>query len=194
MALTDKELLELLAGSKTDRDRALGEIYRANREKVCSYILGNSGSMDEATDVFQESVIAFYENVRDGKFKGESKIGTYLYSIAKFKWLNQIKKNNIRSGHHEKASMATVVESPMVPMLEQEQQHRVKELLGALGESCKQLLVENLYHNASMKEIAASGGYSSEQIVRNKKYKCLQKLKALINEKPALKKVLLGYE
>ena len=90
--------------------------------------------------------------------------------------------------------METVTESPLISIMEGEQKQRVLDLLDALGESCKELLVENLYHNASMKEIAASGGYSSEQIVRNKKYKCLQKLKSLINEKPALKKVLLGNE
>ena len=183
-----------MRGSKADRDRALGAIYRTNREKVCSFILGNSGSTDEALDVFQETVIAFYENVRDGKFKGESGIGTYLYSIAKYKWLNQIKKNNIRTGHHEKAPMETVTESVMNSIMQGEQKQRVLDLLSALGATCKELLVENLYHNASMKEIAASGNYSSEQIVRNKKYKCLQKLKSLINEKPTLKKVLLGHE
>lgn len=191
-ASTDKELLQLINGSKAQREKALGAIYRSNKEKVCSYILGNNGNREEAKDIFQEAVIAFYENVRDGKFKGESAIGTYLYSIAKFKWLNQIKKNQIRTGHHEKAPREEFSESPLATILEDEKKKRVLDVLEHLGSACQKLLVESIYHNASMKEIVASGGYSSEQIVRNKKYKCLQKLKELINAKPALVQVLKG--
>ncbi|MDC8003372.1 sigma-70 family RNA polymerase sigma factor [Aureisphaera galaxeae] len=182
-----------MKGSKAERDFALRAVYKGNKEKVCSFVLRNQGSESDAKDIFQEAMIAFYENVRDGKFKGESAIGTYLYSIAKFKWLNQIKKDKIREGHHEKAAMETVQESPLNTLIEGEKKHGVLQVLDELGAVCKQLLIENLYHNASMKEIAASGNFSSEQIVRNKKYKCLQKLKELIRMKPSLIPILKGY-
>jgi len=191
-APTDRELLELMRESKAERDKALGAIYRSNKEKICSYILGNNGSIDEAKDVFQEAMIAFYENVRDGKFKGESTISTYLYSIAKFKWLNQIKKNQVRTAHYDKYEREEFSKGPLAKIIEGEKKKGVLELLAQLGETCKQLLIENLYHNASMKEIAESGNFSSEQVVRNKKYKCLQKLKELIIAKPALIQVLKG--
>ena len=45
-----------------------------------------------------------------------------------------------------------------------------------------------------MKEIVEQGDYSSEQIARNKKYKCLKKLKELIAEKPQLIQILKSYE
>ena len=83
-------LIASIKGTKSQRDNALAVIYKCNKERVCSYILGNSGSREEAIDIFQEAVIAFYENVRDGKFKGESAISTYVFSIGKFKWLNQM--------------------------------------------------------------------------------------------------------
>ncbi len=138
-------------------------------------------------------MIAFYENVRDGKFKGESAIGTYLYSIVKFKWLNQIKKDRIRENHHEKATTEAIQESPLTTLIDGETKQGVLQVLDELGAACKQLLIENLYHNASMKEIAAKGTYSSEQIVRNKKYKCLQRLKELVRMKPSLVPILKGY-
>ena len=37
-----------------------------------------------------------------------------------------------------------------------------------------------------MKEILAALHYENEQVVRNKKYKCLKKLETMINENPAL--------
>ena len=45
-----------------------------------------------------------------------------------------------------------------------------------------------------MKEIVENGAYSSEQVARNKKYKCLQRLKELVAAKPALMKILKAYD
>ncbi len=181
-----------MKGSKEQRDRALGVIYKNNKEKVCSFVLSNSGSEEEAKDIFQEAVIAFYENVRNEKFKGESTISTYLYSITRFKWLNQIKKNSVRKEHQESVVQEQFMDSPLATLMEGERKAGVLEVLALLGTACKDLLIENMYHGASMKEIAKNGLYSSEQIVRNKKYKCLQKLKELIGAKPALINVLKG--
>jgi len=176
------------------RDKALKIIYQTNREKVCSYILSNSGDEDEAKDVYQESMIAFYENVCNERFKGDSAISTYIYSIARFKWLNQIKKRGIRVSHHMEAQDTEEFhESPLVKLLDKEQQERIHEVLATLGAQCKKILIESIYHNSSIKEIAANEGYSSEQIVRNKKYKCLKKLKELIAAKPSLVAILKGH-
>jgi RNA polymerase sigma factor (sigma-70 family) len=180
----------MINGTMLDRNHALKIIYQANTNIISNYILKNSGSIDEAKDLFQETMIAFYENVRDNKFKGESAISTYLYSIAKFKWLNQIKKNNIRTSHHEKLKVNEFEESPLVTLMDKEKSNNVIHVLTELGEPCKKLLIATIYQNASMKEIVELGEYSSEQIVRNKKYKCLQKLKELINAKPALMQIL----
>lgn len=184
----------MILADRADRNAALGIIYKANKEKVSSYILMNSGSQQEAVDVFQESMIAFYENVRDGKFKGESAISTYLYSIARFKWLNQIKKRDIRTAHHMEAQEKDGFDAgPLASMLDEEKQVQVLAILSSLGPTCKQILIESIYHNASMKEIAANGKFSSEQVVRNKKYICLKKLKALIASKPQLVEILKGH-
>ncbi|NND63916.1 MAG: sigma-70 family RNA polymerase sigma factor [Flavobacteriaceae bacterium] len=177
-----------------EREKALKEIYQTNRMKVCSYILANSGSAEEAKDAYQEAVIAFYENVRDGKFKGESAIGTYLYSITKFKWLNQLKKDKIRTGHHEKVKQDEIDEGPMAVLIEGEQRNQIMAVLAELGDRCKELLIQNMFYNSSMKEIAKVGKYSSEQLVRNTKYKCLKKLKEMVSARPQLEMILRSYE
>jgi RNA polymerase sigma factor (sigma-70 family) len=184
----------MIKGALLERNRALKIIYQANSNLIYTYILKNSGSIDEAKDVFQESMVAFYENVRDDKFKGESTIATYLYSIAKYKWLNQIKKKEIRSTHHEKLETNPFEESPLATLISEEKRNGVIRVLSELGEPCKKLLIATIYHNTSMQDIVAEGAYSNEQIVRNKKYKCLKKLRELISEKPALMQILKANE
>lgn len=156
--------------------------------------MANSGSIDQAKDIFQEAMIAFYENVRNEVFKGESAIGTYLYSIARFKWLNQLKKDKVRTDHHIKAENKEIMDvSPMAIMIDDEKRYQVLQVLEILGEPCRTILIESIYHNASMKEIASSGNFSSEQVARNKKYKCLKRLKELIIERPSLMHILKSY-
>lgn len=181
----------MLNGSSIERNTALEVIYRQNRANVFSYVRSNSGTDAEAGDVFQECIIAFYENVKKGVFKGESKISTYVYAIARFKWLNQIKKDKVRTLHQEESAEKDEIEmGPLFTMIDKEQRTAVHRLLSELGETCRQVLVESIYHGASMKEIADLGNFSSEQVVRNKKYKCLQQLKKLLKDNPTLIKIL----
>jgi RNA polymerase sigma factor (sigma-70 family) len=184
----------MIKGSRSDRERALKIVYQKNKNLVFSYILKNSGSLDQAKDVYQETIIAYYENVKADKFKAESSMATYIYSIAKFKWLNQIKKNNTRNAHHDKIETETFHHGHLVTIIDEERKQGILDVLSELGDGCKNLLIESIYNNASMKEIVQQGDYSSEQIVRNKKYKCIQKLKKLILANPALMNKLKAYD
>ena len=184
-------MISLLKGNKTERNKALEAIYRANRDRICAYVVANSGTEAEATDLFQESMIAFYENVKKGTFKGDSAISTYLYSIAKYKWLNQLKKNQVRSGHHaEAASDQSETKGHLLTLMDEERKDLIQEIIGLLGFDCKYILIESIYHNTPMKEIASEGKFTNEQIVRNKKYKCLKKLRDLMVARPGLLKII----
>jgi len=57
-------------------------------------------------------------------------------------------------------------------------------LLQELGESCKKILELFYYENLSMKEIVSQMHYENEQVVRNKKYKCLQQLTDKMKQNP----------
>ena len=46
------------------------------------------------------------------------------------------------------------------------------------------------YENLPMKEILEKTEYETEQVVRNKKYKCLKQLEQMLNENPLLKETI----
>jgi DNA-directed RNA polymerase specialized sigma24 family protein len=75
-------------------------------------------------------------------------------------------------------------------MAEREGKAEVMRLVGELGETCQKILLLFYYENLSMKEILDVTEYENEQVVRNKKYKCLKQLEQMINEKPILKQTL----
>jgi len=147
----------------------------------------NNGNNEDASDVFQESLIAFYENVKSSKFRGDSTIKTYLYSTIRNNWFTKLKKSkseidieNVKSPIDENNSKS---ETELINIL--------SNLLDQIGVSCKKILKYYYYENLSMKDIMERMEFSSEQSAKTQKYKCMQKLIKLLEDKPIMKTLLL---
>lgn len=93
----------------------------------------------DASDVFQDGVIAFHKNVIDRKFKGESAIGTYLYSICRFIWLKKLQNNGMSLTDIDSIDHATY-EDPEFRLLDNEKRQMVSALFDELGEPCQTIL------------------------------------------------------
>ena len=67
-----------------------------------------------------------------------------------------------------------------------EAQTTIAELFERMGETCKHILTLFYYENLSMKEILKETSYENEQVLRNKKYKCLKELTNIIQQSPTI--------
>lgn len=184
----------MLLGNEAERDNALKTIYEQCRGQIHNYVMVNSGNESDACDMQQEAMIVFYENVRDNKFKGESTISTYLFSIAKFKWLNELKKNRKASERHLKVVREEQEPDALDLIMKEEEENMILDLISELGKTCKDILVQSFYFNSSIKEIVQELGFSNEQVARNKKYKCLKGLRSLLKSDPQSIAILKSYE
>jgi len=184
---TDVELIAAISAGK-DLNDAIRSIYRQHSEAVSSFIIHYGGSEQDADDIFQETVVAFIDIVKKGKYRMEASIRTFLASIARNYWFNELKKRG-RSGHRDRQfEMGRDQDEADVSqhMAELERKRQLRELVEQLGESCRKGLLLFYYENLSMKEIVNHLPYENEQVVRNKKYKCLQQLTGLIKANPAI--------
>ena len=182
--------VELIAAvnDKKSLDQAILYIYQNYSETVSSFITNNGGSEQDADDTFQETVVAFIDIVQKGKYRAEASIKTFLVSIARNIWYNQIKKKE-RSGHREKVyevSRGTDETDVSHYISDREVKKEFRELLDKLGESCRKILTLFYYENLPMKDIVQHLHYENEQVVRNKKYKCLQQLTEMIKTNPLI--------
>lgn len=188
---SETELLAALKSS-TDIDHAVRYIYREYFEALKKYICQNSGSEEDAQDVFQEVVVAFVSMVQQDKFRGESGVKTFLYSLNRNIWLNELKKRT----RAEKRDIQFETEKESLSMdvshhiAQNEMQKQTYTILDRLGDTCKKILLAYYYDNLSMKEILSRLDYENEQVVRNKKSKCLKQLEQLLFENPALAQTL----
>jgi RNA polymerase sigma factor (sigma-70 family) len=188
---SDADLLAAIRNKDT-LDEAIRYIYQCYAETISSLIVNNSGNQQDAQDIFQETVVTFIETVNKDKFRGESSIKTFLVAIARNTWLNELKRRE-RSEHREEVyEKSRPGEEPDVSDLisEREKKQQFRELLGKLGDGCKKILTLFYYENLSMKEMLDHLPYENEQVVRNKKYKCLQQLTGLLKDNPVIAKMI----
>jgi RNA polymerase sigma factor (sigma-70 family) len=189
--LADGELLEAIRLGK-GLDAAIKLVYRDHFESMAWLVKNNNGSQQDAEDIFQEVVVSFIELVQKGKFRGESSVKTFLFSMTKNTWLNELKKRGragVRELKYEKAKDQQEMDVSHF-IAEQEAKKQVMDVVGQLGDTCKKILVMFYYENLSMKEILVNLEYENEQVVRNKKYKCLKQLEQMITSDPSLTQTL----
>ena len=179
--LTDNELLQILR-SDAAPDEAIRQLYRSQFGITKAYINQNNGSDEDAEDIFQEVVLVFIELVKKDKFRGESSISTFLYAITRNTWLNELKKrgrSKLRDEKFEKAKDNTEMDISHY-MVNRELKTQLMRLIDSLGETCKKILLAFYYDNLAIKEILQNLQYENEQVVRNKKYKCLKQLEQML--------------
>lgn len=85
--MEEKQLISDLQNGSESAFRHLVEFFQ---DKVFSTVLSIIQNVEEAEDISQEVFIEVYESVR--KFRGESKISTWIYRIATTKALEAYRK------------------------------------------------------------------------------------------------------
>lgn len=187
----DSELVANLR-SRQRMDETIRAIYRNHFDSLSWYVMNNSGSRQDAEDVFQEMMVNFIDLVQKDKFRGESTVKTFLFSLNRHIWLNELKRRGRALAREEKFEKGQDrVEADTGHMIaDRESRQQVIKLVEELGDTCKKILLLFYYENLSMREILETMHYENEQVVRNKKYKCLKQLEQMLNEKPELKQTL----
>ena len=188
---TDQELVEMIL-TKTRQNMAITLLYRQYYGVLENYILQNSGSSDDAADIIQEVMLIFVQMISEGKFRAESSIKSFLYSICRNLWITELRKRKSSAARHEKYEESTEkVDSDVSESIAKTESLKyIMGLFQELGDKCKQILQLFYYEELPMKEICEKLDFSSEQVLRNKKYKCLKSLIEKTQDSPQVYKNL----
>ena len=167
-----------------NKEVLLKDFYIAEYPKTKYYILKNGGTLDNAKDVFQDAFFACWKKLNTGQSspKNKAEIEAYLFATAKNKWIDQIRVSGRKKtiSIDEKAHQLAADEStPITEAHEKEKQLTITlAAFENLGQACKDLLTWFYFHKMSLKAIAESLDME-EASAKNKKYRCIQRLKEL---------------
>lgn len=182
----DSSQNQLIKAIKVNDERVLKTLYEDNFHKTKNYILKNSGSIDEAKDFFQEAFVTVWEHVQDNKFepKNESALNGYLFTVARNKWLNHLnsaryRKTNSYENHIDILSNKKTIDDDIFNEENDNKIDRVASAFETLGDACKKLLSVFYYDSKTLRDISELMNIT-EASARNKKYRCLEKLRTLV--------------
>ncbi len=179
--MSDAEIIEgIVAGTS----QVLEKVYVQFREEFVLWIIKHYDcNIEEAKELYQLSVLIFYENIASGKVTSlKSSIKTYLFAVGKNKFLEWRKAGKRFTGEVN----YYLEDRGEEEKVDKENKELQLELLEAgmqqLGEACQSILKLFYFMRKSMDEITGILGYKNADTVKNQKYKCMQRLKKIYRD------------
>ncbi len=172
---------------KNGNETVLVELYKLYRNEFISWSFKNyTLNKEDAKDIFQETIIAFYNNIKSGQLtEFTSDVKTYLFAIGKFKIINFLKKKQ-RLVTFSDFDLLKVEEPINNEMLDKEENEfikaTVKKYLNEQCEDCKKVLELYYFKDLDMKTIADEMGYKNADVAKKKKYECFKKLAEMVRK------------
>ncbi|WEK34950.1 MAG: sigma-70 family RNA polymerase sigma factor [Candidatus Pseudobacter hemicellulosilyticus] len=173
-------LIQQLKAIRANDDQALRHWYQSTYPAVEQYVLQNSGSTDEAKDIFQDAFLTAWRNIQLDRFQPESPsaLTGYLFRIAQHKWLDHLRSARFR----KTVPLEQELETPTASASDEEKLERIKTIKNyfkMLGDNCRELLRRFYYEKQSLRQVAEAMGWT-EPTARNNKYRCVEKLRTMI--------------
>lgn len=174
----------LLNGLRGGDPKAYKQLYKDHYIMIKSFVLKNNGNDTDAQDLFQESLISFIQNIRKKDFQLSSKISTYIYSIARNKWLYKLRSikdtDSISETHHELVSENDLI---LEKQMLEGKHNLIAELIKTISEDCQKLLLGYYIKKQKLGLLADTLGMT-KSFVKVKKGRCISSLRKKILAHP----------
>lgn len=183
---TDEQLITDVQHPK-GVNQAVAFLYKSHYRLLERYILNNSGNSADAEDLIQEVMVSFVEMVREGKYRGEASVKSFLYTLTRNLWITELRKRSAETKRNEifETSREQWDDDINAFISYKEAQKTIVTLFEKLGDKCRKILTLFYYEDLSMKEILVQTHYENEQVLRNRKYKCLKEMTELVHQNPS---------
>jgi RNA polymerase sigma factor (sigma-70 family) len=157
--------------------------YKENHSRFLAFVRKYYPAMPEieAEDIYHDAFMVLWRKIQSGETTFTSKLSTYLFAIGK----NMV-RNFFKTTHETLSDMDTLSDIPYLPEYEFEtpidiQKHELlNRSIKEMGSPCNEVLQAYYWDNYSMREIAEIMGYANEQVAKNRKHKCFEKLKIAV--------------
>ena len=176
---------EIIAGIRLQDNAVLQYIYKEYYPTVYHFVVANSGTADDAKDIFQESIIIIYRKLQEeNHFFLNSSFKTFIYSIARHLWLKNLR--NLRYEDQKISDQHKFIELREEPFNIENEDLRMslyQKYFMKLPEDC-QMILSLTVKDVPQKEIARILGFKSENYVKKRKHYCKEFLIRKIREDP----------
>ena len=199
--MTDKEYIN---GFYEHKDSVISNFYLKKREKFCGYFMKKyKKSEDYVVDLFTDTLMTLQNNIETERLTAEkltSSLDTYMYAIGhRTLWAQDRKTNVFGQVSLEGTGRINDNGEEYIPKdiyqaieeLERDEifdaksnelQDFVDRMVHEMKAPCSELLDLFYWGKKSMEEIAEKMFFNNANSAKTQKYKCIQKLKPLIEQ------------
>ena len=182
---------DLESANPLENKQALLYLHREVFHLVKKFVLKSSGKNEDAEDTFQEGMFIMLKMAKQDKIPLKLNYEGYLYTICKNLWKKHLIKSEKKVQLAGDFLITEFEESPADKIISEERTEELDLMLSQLCDNCQRLLLYFYYEKKSMKAIAKLLGYASEATAKNKKSKCLKKLRGIILSSKSKKEYFL---
>ncbi|MBV8388186.1 MAG: sigma-70 family RNA polymerase sigma factor [Mucilaginibacter sp.] len=158
-----------------EREVLFINLYKSTFPAVVRYVSKMEGTFDQAKDIFQDTLVIYYEKCVECSFELKTNEKAYILGIAKHLWLKQ-HRDNIK---------LTPIEGLDIESEETEQasDKKILNFLQTAGKKCMDLLRSFYYDGLQLADAAELFGFSGVRSATVQKYKCLEKVRETVKQK-----------
>lgn len=183
----------ILEGLKTSDSNVLEYVYKKYFPIVRFFVIKNSGTDEDAKDVFQEAIILIFKRLKDGTLDLTCAFKTYLYSVCRILWLRQLEKKKVRNEVVTDNQVFVQLDDEIEGQAEQQEQFRIyQKHFQLLHKDCQEIL-QLFLKKVPLKEIAQKMNIKSDKYLKKRKYDCKETLIKRIQNDPDYKRLKNGY-
>ena len=179
MVYTDKKIISDIFESSSKREKVFAYIFKKLSKTIKSMIIRGGGTADDAEEVLQDAIVAFWEKIHKGKITTMSNMNVmgYITNTCKYKWADNFRKNH----HNMKTSIDENILKEKEDMhtnyeLDNNSKNKIEFLLNQIGKRCKKVIVHTMLYKWPAEEVAEVFGYANARSVITRKHRCLKQL------------------
>lgn len=179
--ISDSKIIE---GIRLQDDSILEWLYDNYFPVVKNHVLKNSGSVEDVSDVFQDSIIVLFKQITEENLNLTTDLKGYFFGIARNVWSAQLRKNQ----RHTELDIDIPDDDPDDhgdPVLERVVSRAFQKL-----KPDQQLVLSMFSDGHSYEEIASKMNLKNALYARRKKYLCKESLLDLVKEDPEYQEFL----
>ena len=175
---------EMLRGLIQQENKAYEILYKFYFPVVENFILKNSGSHDDAQDIFQETIIVLLQKVPLDSFELTSSLKTYIFAISSNLWLKRLRESKrlYKTVEHISKTENNISDPAQEEPIEKSWSEKMDILLEKVPSHCQFIIKSIFYLGKKFEEIKDKLGYKNKHSAQNQKYKCMQQLKKAANQ------------
>lgn len=170
---------KIIADLKSGNCDFYSQMYDQYYPPLERFVLKNSGTKEDAKDIFQDTMLVLIEKLYADEFDLTASLGTYIFAIGKNLWLKTIRNisytKEITLTNFGSSNFYSEISSSITA--EMSYSEKLQMLMTKMTAHCYHLLRSMFFHNKKIEDIQKEYGYSSRHNAQNQKYKCIEQAK-----------------